>query len=548
MYNEYENDKFFQEYAKMPRSKEGLSAAGEWHQLKPLFPPLHGKSVLDLGCGYGWHCRFSVENGAEHVLGIDLSRKMIEEACSRNPDNRIEYRVCGIEEYEYPENAWDCVVSNLALHYIEDIGQVFRKVYRTCKPGGTFLFNIEHPVFTAGVGQDWIYAEDGKPRYWPVDGYFLPGERKTRFLGCDVAKQHHTLTQIVMGLLDAGFEIQALEEAMPPEEMMDIPGMEDELRRPMMLLIKAMAKNKDRLDYFKEKNNADNPGSSGRALKPGCKEETMRTLYVTDLDGTLLNTRDRISPESLRIINKLVERGMLFTYATARSLESASVVAQGLTLNMPVIVYNGAFILLPDTGEIISALYFTEEEAGFVRCVLNQARISPLVYSYVQGRESVSWNASRENEGIRRYLSKRKGDRRLRPLEDVCGLYDGDVFYYTCIGEKEELMPLYELFSRDGRFRCTIQQELYRPEYLCEIMPRKATKAEAIKFLKALWNCDRIVSFGDAVNDIPMFELSDECYAVENAVPELKKAATGIVDSNDRDGVAKWLERNACFD
>ena len=106
-------------------------------------------------------------------------------------------------------------------------------------------------------------------------------------------------------------------------------------------------------------------------------------------------------------------------------------------------------------------------------------------------------------------------------------------------------MPIYELFSRDGRFRCTIQQELYRPEYWCEIMPRKATKAEAIKSLKALWNCDRIVSFGDAINDIPMFELSDECYAVENAVPELKKAATGIIDSNDQDGVAKWLERNA---
>lgn len=246
MYNEYDNENFFQEYAKMSRSREGLSAAGEWHQLKPLFPSLAGKYILDLGCGYGWHCRFSVENGAGHVLGIDLSRKMIEEARRRNPDRRIEYRVCGIEEYEYPENAWDCVVSNLALHYIGDIGQVFQKVHRTLKPGGIFLFNIEHPVFTAGVGQDWIYAEDGKPLYWPVDDYFSPGERKTRFLGCDVTKQHHTLTQIVMGLLENGFEIEALEEAVPPGEMMDIPGMEDELRRPMMLLVKAMAKNKDR--------------------------------------------------------------------------------------------------------------------------------------------------------------------------------------------------------------------------------------------------------------------------------------------------------------
>ena len=82
----------------------------------------------------------------------------------------------------------------------------------------------------------------------------------------------------------------------------------------------------------------------------------MRTLYVTDLDGTLLNTKDRINPESLRIINELVGRGMLFTYATARSLESACVVADGLTLTMPVIVYNGAFIMRPDTKEIISSL------------------------------------------------------------------------------------------------------------------------------------------------------------------------------------------------
>ena len=97
--------------------------------------------------------------------------------------------------------------------------EIFQKVYRTLKPGGIFLFNIEHPVFTAGVGQDWIYTDDGKPQYWAIDNYFITGERNTHFLGCDVVKQHHT-----------------------PKEMMDIPGMEDELRRPMMLLVKAIAK------------------------------------------------------------------------------------------------------------------------------------------------------------------------------------------------------------------------------------------------------------------------------------------------------------------
>ena len=242
MNNEYDNERFFGEYKKMSRSRDGLSAAGEWHQLKPLFPSLRGKAVLDLGCGYGWHCAFAADQGAEQVLGLDLSRKMIEEAKKRNAKKQIEYRVCGIEEYEYPECMWDCVISNLALHYIEDIEKIFQRVHRTLKSGGVFIFNIEHPVFTAGVGQDWIYSEAGTPRYWPVDNYFTPGERSTHFLRCNVVKQHHTLTQILMGLLNNDFELKAVEEAKPSEDMMNIPGMKDELRRPMMLLVKASKK------------------------------------------------------------------------------------------------------------------------------------------------------------------------------------------------------------------------------------------------------------------------------------------------------------------
>lgn len=239
MKNEYDNQGFFEQYANMPRSRQGLQAAGEWSRLRPLFPPLKGKDVLDLGCGYGWHCAFSAEQGAARVLGLDLSEKMIAEAKIRNPGKQIEYRVCGIEQYEYPSLAWDCVVSNLALHYIENIEQVFNNVYGTLRPGGVFLFNIEHPVFTSGVGQDWIYGETGGPLYWPVDNYFLPGERKTHFLGCEVLKQHHTLTQILMGLLNSGFALEAVIEAEPPSELLGDPEMKNELRRPMMLLIKA---------------------------------------------------------------------------------------------------------------------------------------------------------------------------------------------------------------------------------------------------------------------------------------------------------------------
>lgn len=240
MKNNYDDPAFFAEYARMSRSQQGLSGAGEWHQFQKLFPDLTGKRVLDLGCGYGWHSKYAVEQGAEAVLGIDLSENMITEAKRRNPDSRITYAVQELGAYAYPPETWDCVISNLVLHYVADLDGVYRRVFRTLRFGGVFLLNIEHPVFTAGVGQDWVYDGQNKPLYWPVDEYFTPGLRVTRFLGQEVEKQHHTLTQILMGLLRAGFRLDAVEEAVPPAEMMALPGMADELRRPMMLLIKAV--------------------------------------------------------------------------------------------------------------------------------------------------------------------------------------------------------------------------------------------------------------------------------------------------------------------
>lgn len=240
MSNQYDDEHFFTEYSKMARSKDGLKSSGEWHQFKMLFPDLKDKTVLDLGCGYGWHSKYAVTNGAKEVLGIDQSYKMIEEAKKRNFDNKITYKVSNLEEYDYPVDTYDLVISNLVLHYIEDLDTIYEKVYRTLKQEGVFLFNIEHPSFTSGVNEEFIYDEDGKAKYWPIDNYFYPGLRKTNFLGCEVNKYHHTLTQILMGLINAGFKLDAVIEAMPSEEMRDLPSMKDEMRRPMMLLVKAV--------------------------------------------------------------------------------------------------------------------------------------------------------------------------------------------------------------------------------------------------------------------------------------------------------------------
>lgn len=131
------------------------------------------------------------------------------------------------------------VFSNLVLHYVEDLTAVYRKVYQTLKPNGEFIFNIEHPVFTAGINQDWIYNAQGDIEYWAIDMYYYSNKRNTQFLGCDIQKYHHTLTQIINELIVCGFVIETIQEVCPNEEMLKQPDMIHEMRRPMMLLVKA---------------------------------------------------------------------------------------------------------------------------------------------------------------------------------------------------------------------------------------------------------------------------------------------------------------------
>lgn len=237
--NVYDEASFFKEYAHMPRSEQGLDGAGEWHELRKLLPDFSGRRVLDLGCGFGWHCRYATEHGAAQVLGIDLSENMLTVAREKNADPRIEYRQMAIEDFAYPENAYDVVISSLALHYVDSFAEVCGKVARCLTPGGDFVFSVEHPIFTAYGTQDWIYSDAGEPLFWPVDRYFTEGMRTAVFLGHTVEKQHKTLTTYLNEPLLHGLTITRVVEPRPDDRMMNMPGMADELRRPMMLLVAA---------------------------------------------------------------------------------------------------------------------------------------------------------------------------------------------------------------------------------------------------------------------------------------------------------------------
>lgn len=236
--NKYDDQMFFDEYSKMPRSVLGLQGAGEWHVFEKLLPNLENKKVLDLGCGYGWHCRYARQNKARQVVGVDLSRQMLQKAEELTEDSSITYVHQAIEDSEFPNGSFDLVISSLAIHYVKDFYPLIQKVYRFVKEGGHFIFSVEHPIFTAREDQDWIYDEKGEILYWPIDHYQQEGLRQTNFLAENVLKYHRTVSTYVNDLMKVGFRIRALEEPKPETNAIEHEqAMKHELRRPMFLII-----------------------------------------------------------------------------------------------------------------------------------------------------------------------------------------------------------------------------------------------------------------------------------------------------------------------
>lgn len=237
--NIYDDPEFFAAYGQLPRSLQGLDGAGEWPVLRALLPDMAGLRVLDLGCGYGWFCRWARSEGAEQVLGVDVSERMLERARSMTWDDGIAYARADLEGFAPPRTAFDLIYSSLALHYVENLGGLMAKVRNALVPGGRLVFSVEHPIFTAPTRQDWIEDEDGR-RTWQLDAYGVEGPRRTNWLADGVIKQHRKLATYINMLVDLGLAIVHVEEWGPSDaDLEEHPDWKDERERPPFLFISA---------------------------------------------------------------------------------------------------------------------------------------------------------------------------------------------------------------------------------------------------------------------------------------------------------------------
>jgi SAM-dependent methyltransferase len=237
--NIYDEPGFFAGYSRLPRQVRGLVGAPEWPAIRAMLPDIAGKSVVDLGCGFGWAARWMREQGAASVLGIDLSQNMIARAKETTQDPAIAYEIADLETLALPKSAFDLAYSALAFHYIRDFDRLARMLYRALVPEGHLVFTIEHPIYMAPAHPHWLQDGDGR-KTWPVNRYFVEGERRTEWYVKGVLKYHRTIGTTLNALIGAGFALRRVEEFAPTrEQIAATPELADELERPMMMLVSA---------------------------------------------------------------------------------------------------------------------------------------------------------------------------------------------------------------------------------------------------------------------------------------------------------------------
>ena len=272
----------------------------------------------------------------------------------------------------------------------------------------------------------------------------------------------------------------------------------------------------------------------------------MADLFVTDLDGTLLNAKSLVSKESQSLLKPLIEQGVQFTIATARTHATAVELLDGLELKLPIIVMNGVGLYQMSTREYEEIIGISDETLTTCLSLIKKAQVQPLVYRIEENELFVFYETivnaptddfyqSRKNKTLKKFI-------RVEAIELCLGR--GEAVNMLAFDRTDILLPLVEKLQQleDITVTCYELEQFEGYSYF-ELYSRKASKANGIKSLCRHVSYDHLVVFGDNLNDVPMFLEADEAYATQNAVASLKEIATDVIGHHDEEAVARYLAK-----
>lgn len=271
----------------------------------------------------------------------------------------------------------------------------------------------------------------------------------------------------------------------------------------------------------------------------------MKTLYISDLDGTLLNSKKEVTEYTAGIINRCIESGTLFSVATARMPYGCDYRLKQLKLQAPAILTNGVFIYDFNTGRYLHAEKMEKKTAWDVIAAFEENGKSCFMYLFQDGQISLCYGDD-SLKSQEQYYSKRalESCRRVYRSEDFRKeTGQGDVVYFALTGTGQELAPVCKSLDAVQGVRYACYLNIYNGLYCLEVFSKMASKRHALLRLKDMLECDELVVFGDNHNDMPMIEIADRSYAPANALEVVKQAVTDILEDCDHDGVAKFLKR-----
>ena len=268
----------------------------------------------------------------------------------------------------------------------------------------------------------------------------------------------------------------------------------------------------------------------------------MKTLFLSDLDGTFLNSKGEISDLSRKIISDLTDKGLLFTVATARTYATVTKMFEGIFLPCPLVLMNGVTLYDPSENKIISSNPIPTDLGNKIIDEFKKRDIDPMLY-FQHGDTLEIYYSRLTNDYQREYVAQRTdcSGKKFIHSPDIVSIEGRNLVYIVSLDYYDNIKDVYTAVSAFDDAHCMFYKDNYSDMYFLEIITKTVSKASGALAVKELVRADKIVAFGDNLNDIPLFEVADESYAVANAQGKLKSVATGVIGHNDDDAVAKFL-------